>query len=73
MVRTEIQSSPPSLGPGIPHPERGRTRVPRLNEGSLKQENKHCPKNTSILRSIAAIPDGMGWAMMPSLDLSSSG
>ena len=46
MDRADIQSCPPSLSPGIPHPERGRTRAPELNEGSLKQENKHCPKNT---------------------------
>jgi len=27
-------------------PERGRTQTFRLNEGSLNQENKHCPKYT---------------------------
>ena len=30
----------------IPHPERSRARTPELNEGSLKQENNHCSKNT---------------------------
>ena len=46
MDRVEIQSRPPSLSPGIPHPQRGRKRAPELNEGSLKHENKHCPKHT---------------------------
>jgi len=31
-------------------------RKPKVNEGSLKQENKHCPKNTHQSRSTSITP-----------------
>ena len=53
MDRAEIQSCPPSLSPGIPRPERGRTRAPELNEGSLKPQTNNVRKTPSSPKSAA--------------------
>lgn len=47
MDRAEIQSCSPSLSPRIPHPERGRTRAPGLNKGSLKHKTSTVRKTPS--------------------------
>ena len=56
MDRAEIQSCSPSFSPRIPHPERGRTRFPGLNKGSLKHKTSTVRKTpSSPLTSRASI------------------
>ena len=48
MDRADIQSCPPSPSPGIPRPERGRTRFPGFNEGSLKHKQALSEKHLTV-------------------------
>ena len=48
MDRADIQSCPPSLSPGIPHPERGRTRAPGPEEDSLKHKQALTEKHPAV-------------------------
>ncbi len=56
--RAEIQSCPPSLSPGISHPERSRTRAPELNEGSLKHKTSTVRKTPSSPIAVKKRPKG---------------
>ena len=48
-LRYEPYSS--SLSPGMPHPERGRTRAPGLNEDSLKHKQAPSEKHPAVQAS----------------------
>ena len=48
MDRADIQSCPPSPSPGIPRPERSRTRFPGFNEGSLKHKQALSEKHLTV-------------------------
>ena len=48
-LRYEPYSS--SLSPGMPHPERGRTRAPGLNEDSLKHKQAPSEKHPAVQTS----------------------
>ena len=59
MDRAEIQSCSPSLSPRVSHPERGRTRFPGLNEGSLKHKQALSEKHLAVQSASASASGGV--------------
>ena len=62
MDRAEIQSCPPSLSPRVSHPERGRTRFPGPEEGSLKHKQALSEKHLADHPRITSLTSQTGLA-----------